>query len=197
MSGPVKTTIMLSSIILGILIPGAHSLTFLIKYFLMGMLFIAFLDLELNKEIFAINHLYMILYLVGFSFVVFGIGSLFDNNLGLALFIAAIAPSAISSAPVISYLKGNVGYVTFAVLATNISIALILPFILPLLLPASTDISLLQLVVPVFSVVFIPLAISILVKHFMSPVFVFFKKDQHHFISLFHIKYFFGNGECK
>lgn len=176
MSGPVKTSIMLSSIVLGILIPEASSLSFLIKYFLMGMLFFAFLDLEFKKEIFALNHLYMVVYLVGISFVLYFVGSLIDDNLGLALFITAIAPSAISSAPVISYLKGNVGYVTFAVLVTNISIALILPFILPVILPNSTDISLMQLVVPVFSVVFIPLAISVVVKYFIRPVFLFFNK---------------------
>ena len=188
MSGPVKTVTMLASIVLDLLIPQAESLSFLIRYFLMGMLFFAFLDIELNKEVISTKHLFIILYLVVLSLTLFYSVSFINTTLALALFVSAIAPTAISASPIIGYLKGNVGYVTFSVLSTNIVIAVILPFLLPLVITTEAEVRISQLLFPVLSTMFIPLGVAFLVRKFFRKTFTFFKSIQQ--VSFF---FFTGN----
>ena len=175
MSGSAKTFIMLLSIILGMLISSFHDYSFLIKYFLMGMLFFAFLDTDFKKEIISIKHLYIIIYIVGISVVLFFLTKNINSDLALGLFIAAIAPTAIASIPVIGYLKGDIGFTTFSVLLTNITIALLLPFLLPIFVGINSSINLYEVVTPILSVIIIPLFCAFLLKYFFKKIKMFFK----------------------
>ncbi|MCB0742742.1 MAG: hypothetical protein KDC67_02465, partial [Ignavibacteriae bacterium] len=55
-----KTLLLILTISIGILFPFTHSLSFLIKYLLMIMLFFSFLKMEVKKSDLIKNHYYLL-----------------------------------------------------------------------------------------------------------------------------------------
>jgi BASS family bile acid:Na+ symporter len=83
--------------------------------------------------------------------------------LALAAFITGIAPTAISSSVIVSFIEGRVEYVASAVLLTNVSVALLLPFALPLVAGATLHVPTWEVLRPVLVVMFVPLLLARLV----------------------------------
>jgi BASS family bile acid:Na+ symporter len=147
---------LLATMVVGALFPRAHTLSFLIQYLLMAMLFFAFLDIEFKPEMFQRSVLWILLANVAVACGSYAVFTPFDMTLALAAFMTAIAPTATAAPVLIGFIGGKIEYVVTAVLFTNLSIAVIIPVTLPFLLGAQVQISVWQVLKPVLITMFVP-----------------------------------------
>lgn len=150
----------LFAIILGIVFPQLSSLSWMIQFLLMVMLFYAFLDLNLRETNFPIQLLFVLVANVSIAMLSYFLLNTIDHTLALAAFITAIAPTAISSTVIIGFLKGNIPFVSSAVVITNIGIAIFVPIVLPFLAKTNEPVSTLQILQPVILTLFIPFILA-------------------------------------
>ncbi len=155
-----KVFALVLTMLAGALIPQASTLSFLVQYLLMAMLFFAFLDIEIDPHKFHSGVLWVLLANLGVAFVAWSVFSRLSIELGLAAFITAVAPTAISSTVIVSFIKGRVEFMVAAVLLTNVAMALIVPFVLPYILGAQVQISTWEVLQPVLLTMFTPLILA-------------------------------------
>ncbi len=156
------------ALILGALFPQAHEGTFLIRPFLMIMLFYNFLNVPLHARMVSRLHLWIALAKVCMPVMFFFIIRPFSPQGAITAFVTGMAPTA-AVAPVIAGLfKRKVEFVTVSVLLTSPLIALTLPLILPLLLPVEEKIAVVAVLGPVAVTVFVPLFFAWLIRNRVS-----------------------------
>ncbi|PKL84016.1 MAG: hypothetical protein CVV24_02155 [Ignavibacteriae bacterium HGW-Ignavibacteriae-3] len=165
-----KTILLLIAISFGVFFPYGSSYTFLIRYFLMLMLFFSFLDVRLEKEIIRKSHFAILFAIISLSIVIFYVLNSFNTELAQTAFVTAIAPTAIAAPVIISLKKKNVAYVTFSLLLNNMAIGLLLPFLLPFLLNSRAHISVGEILVPVIITLAAPLAAAQFIKYFLPAI---------------------------
>ena len=164
------------AMLLGIIFYQTYHLTFLIRYSVMLMLFIAFLQIDFNLRVMHRNHLWVALanilipILVYFSFIRFG------SNLALAAFTIAIAPTAAGAPVMAAFLKTRIEFVTASVIFTTPIIAIILPILLPYLIPVEKEINTLEVLLPTTTLVFLPLISSQLIRRHASHWIIHLRK---------------------
>ena len=159
-----KVLALLLMMVLGMLLPGFHVLSFFIQYLLMVMLFYAFLDVEVRPGTFPKSVLWVLLANVAVAFAGYAILARFDDTLALVAFVTGIAPTAIASPVIIGFLEGRVEYVAASVLLTNVAVALLVPFALPFVAGTAMRISTWEVLGPVLFVMFGPLALARLAR---------------------------------
>ncbi|MBN2118971.1 MAG: hypothetical protein JW730_20555 [Anaerolineales bacterium] len=169
---------LLVTMMVGAMFPQVHTLSFLIQYLLMTMLFFAFLDIEFKPEMFQRSVLWVLLANVGVAFASYAVFLPFDMRLALAAFMTAIAPTAIAAPVIIGFIQGKIEYVVTAVLFTNISSAVIIPLTLPFLLGAEVQISVWQVLQPVLIVMFVPLILARLASYLPFETQAFIRKGK-------------------
>ncbi|MFT3867400.1 MAG: bile acid:sodium symporter [Nibricoccus sp.] len=163
--GSLRTVAILSAILLGSLIPQAQAGAFLIRWLIITMLFIVFLQTRLSREALQRSHGWLLAANIAMGFVGWCLGWLIGGReLALAGFFCGITPTA-SAAPVImNFLRGRVDYVVAAFLLTNLLVAALLPVLMPLMLGRVVP----RLFADVFGsvgfVVFVPLVVALLVR---------------------------------
>jgi len=163
-----KTILLLLAISLGILLPYGHDYTFLIRYFLMIMLFFSFLDVRIEKKIIRKTHFIITATIILSSVAVYLLLKPFSVVLAQAAFITSIAPTAIAAPVIISLRKKNVEYVTFSLVLNNIVIALLIPFLLSALMQSDLEISFIEILIPVIITLSVPFAAAQIIK-FILP----------------------------
>lgn len=159
-----KVLALLLTMVAGSLLPQFHTFSGLVQYLLMGMLFFAFIDIEIHPGSFPKSLLWILAANMAVAFLAYWIVSFFQPTLALAAFITAIAPTAITSPVIISMIKGKVEYVIGSVLLTNLSMALVVPLVLPSLLGKAAHVSIWQVLQPVLLTVFVPLILARLTR---------------------------------
>ena len=122
-----KSVFLFAAILLGIFLPGAETMSFLIQYLLMMMLFISFLGIKITSKIFSKSIVLILITNIGLAFLWYFIMLPFNQTLAIVGFITAVAPTAMSTPTVVRFLKGKVEYATASVILTNLIIALLLP----------------------------------------------------------------------
>jgi bile acid:Na+ symporter, BASS family len=165
--------------ILGALFPQAHALSFLIQYLLMVMLFFAFLDVQFNPKAFQKGVLWVLLANIAVAFIGYRIFATRNITLAMVAFITGIAPSAIASPVVISFIEGRVDYAVASVLLTNVSSALIIPLTLPSLVGAAVPISVWDVLRSALTVMLVPLILARLALQLPSGMQAFIRKGKH------------------
>ena len=176
-----KTIILLLTLAFGILFPQGHVLSFLLKYFLMGLLLFAFLDIQIDKNVIKKSHFYILTANLIVPLVLYFLLNLFNHQLAQTAFITALAPTAIAAPVVISILRRKVEYVAFSLLLTNIVIALLVPFLLTNFAGNSSSVNIWTVFYPVLIVFSIPLLLGQALKYFLPAVHSFlsrFKDDS-------------------
>lgn len=148
------------SICLGILFPQFKVFSPLIQPFLMIMLFYSFLNFDLKNMRFSSHLIWLTIANILIGVVSYALFSVFGKNNGLAAFVVGIAPTAISSTVIAGLIGGNVGYISAAIVLTNFSVALAIPFLLPRFLSGQNTISTLSIITPVFSTLLWPFLFS-------------------------------------
>jgi BASS family bile acid:Na+ symporter len=159
-----KGIALLVVMVLGAAFPGAHTLSALLQYFLIGLLFFAFLEVPFPPRSFHLSILWVLLANIAVAFIGYGLFSSSDITLALTAFFTGIAPSAIASPVVISFLEGKVEYALTAVLFTNVTTAVLVPLALPSLVGSVVSISVWEVLQPTAIVVFVPFILSRLVR---------------------------------
>lgn len=156
---------LLGTMLVGVLFPQVHSLSFLIQYLLMLMLFFAFLDLEFKPQLFQKSVLWVLLANIAVAFVSYIALASFNLTLALAAFMTAIAPTAIAAPVIIGFIQRDVEYVVTSVVLTNVVIAVTVPLVLPSLLGTAVQISVWDVLQPVLVAMFVPLILARLVAY--------------------------------
>ncbi len=156
-----RTIILIAVFILGFIFHQASVLGFMIRYLVMLMLFIAFLNIPLKECKIRPSHIGILLANLGIAFGFYYTARALAPDYALVAFISAITPTAIATPVVISIIHRNVAYVATAVLMNNIAMAFILPLILPTIAGADIQIDLMSIVLNVFLVVLGPLALGL------------------------------------
>jgi BASS family bile acid:Na+ symporter len=170
MQGIARTFAILSAIILGALIPQGYVLAPAIRWFVMAMLFLVFLQTRLSRSALQRSHIVLLAANVGLGFAAWALGWIVgDRDVALAAFFAAITPTAIAAPVIISFLRGRVDYVVAAFLLTNIAIAALLPILLPIVLGRATPEAFAQVSGSVGLVVFVPMAVAWGVRALYPP----------------------------
>jgi BASS family bile acid:Na+ symporter len=160
-----RTLPLVSAIVLGAILPQAHVFSPVIRWLVVTMLFLVFLQTRFSRS--AVHRSHVVLLLTNFvlGFVAWGLGWLMGGrDIALAAFFAGITPTASAAPVIISFLGGNVSYVVAAFLLTNLCVAAAMPFLLPVVLGRATPEAFTQVAVTVGVVVFLPLLASRLVR---------------------------------
>ena len=173
-----KVLALLLTMVVGSLLPQFHTFSFLVQYLLMAMLFFSFLDIDIHPRGFRRGMLWVLLANLAIAFLSYWIVSFFDRTLALAAFITAIAPTAISSPVIISLIEGQVEYVVGSVLLTNLSMALVVPLVLPSLLGTAAKVSIWQVLEPVLITVFVPLILAQLARRLPAGAFAMVRRGK-------------------
>ena len=169
-----KSLYLFLAIALGSLIYQAEPLSFLIRYSLMGMLFFSFLDLKIDKHLIQVFHLKIFLANCAMGFMAWGICQFFFPSLATVAFLLGIMPTAIAATVIIGFLKGNTELVVSSVLLTNVGIALLLPWILPLISYQEFSLQPSQILVPILITVFGPLFLAQALRKWGGPLYRWF-----------------------
>lgn len=155
-----KVFSLLVTMLIGGLFPQFHRVSFLIQYFLMVMLFFAYLDIEFRPAMFQKSVIWVWIANVALAFISYLILVSYDRTLAITAFMTAIAPTAIAAPVIIGFIQGEIEYVITAVLVTNLSSAVIIPVALPRLQSAEIQLSVWEVLEPVLLVMLMPLVLA-------------------------------------
>ena len=163
--GFLRTAALLLSFIVGALIPQAHVLAWLIRWLIMGMLFLVFLQTRLSREAINRSHGWLLVANLAMGFVAWGVGWVVGGrDVALAAFFCGITPTATAAPVIVSFLRGRVDYVVAGFLVTNVVIAALVPVLLPLVLGHAAPTVFADVTGSVGLVVFGPLVAAWLVR---------------------------------
>ncbi|MEW6651863.1 MAG: hypothetical protein AB1394_00190 [Bacteroidota bacterium] len=159
-----KNFLLLIAIALGAALPYGNDYVFLIRYFLMVLLFFSFLDIRASKEIIKQSHFVILVVILFTPLLFFYLINFINHSLAQAVFVTAIAPTAIAAPVIISLKKGNVEYVMFSLLLNNIAVALLIPFFIPFVAFSSNPVNVSDILFPVLVTIFIPFVLAQLTR---------------------------------
>ncbi len=163
--GFLRTAAILVAFIVGGFTPQAEAGAWLIRWLIMGMLFIVFLQTKLSREALRPSHGLLLATNLAMGFVGWGLGWLLGGrDVALAGFFCGITPTATAAPVIVSFLRGRVDYVVAAFLLTNIVIAALLPALMPLMLGRTTPTAFADVLGSVGLIVFVPMAVAWLVR---------------------------------
>jgi BASS family bile acid:Na+ symporter len=163
--GFLRTAALLLSFIVGAFIPQAHALAWLIRWLIIGMLFVVFLQTRLSREALHPSHGWLLVANLAMGFVAWGLGWVVGGrDVALAAFFCGITPTATAAPVIVSFLRGRVDYVVAAFLLTNVVIAALLPALMPLVLGQAAPQAFADILGSVGLVVFVPLVAAWLVR---------------------------------
>jgi BASS family bile acid:Na+ symporter len=155
-----RTGALFAAIGSGIVLTQGHVLSFLIPYMIVLMLFFAFLDLPLARQAFGKGVWAILVANVSIAFAAYFLLWHLSEDLALIAFLTAVTPTATAAPVLMSFLEGRVDYVVGSVVLTNVFMALMLPFVLPLVVAHGIVISTWEVLRSVLLIVFLPLALA-------------------------------------
>ena len=165
------------AIIAGALLSDAHVLTAVIRYNLMVMLFFTFITVNFNPQLLRRDHFKVLLANILLPILVFLIWRSWDPATAAALLVIGLAPTAAGAPVITTFLRGRVDPVTVSILLLSPAMALLIPLFLPLLLSADIgEIAVLDILIPVFMVVFVPLLSSLAIKRILPSAVPYISK---------------------
>lgn len=163
--GAFRTLALLGGIVLGALIPQAHVLASGIRWLVMAMLFLVFLQTTLSRTALHRSHAALLAANVLVGLFAWGAGWVVGGrDIALAAFFAGITPTATAAPVITSFLRGRVDYVVAAFVLTNVVISALLPLLLPLVLGRPTPDAFRDVLGSVLLVVFVPIALAGIVR---------------------------------
>lgn len=129
------------------------------------MLFLVFLQTKMSRSALQGRHLVLLATNIALGFAGWLLGWLMGGHeIALAAFFCGITPTAIAAPVIVSFLRGRVDFVVAAFLLTNITIAALLPVLLPIVLGRPTPEAFAQVSGSVGLIVFLPMTVAWLVR---------------------------------
>ncbi len=171
-----QAIVIFAAMILGVLFPQGHQFTFLVRYLVMIMLFYAFLRIRFNWRVLSKLHFLIAGLNVTLPILLYLLFSQINPTIGLAAFTIGMAPTAAGAPVMAGFLRQDVGFVTLSVILTSPIVALVLPLLLPQIIAVDQPISVLDVLIPVAILVFVPLILGQFIRRrFPTWVPYFFK----------------------
>jgi BASS family bile acid:Na+ symporter len=124
-----------AAMVAGALSPWAAAWSGGIRWLLMGILLLFFMQLRRDAPRPRRAHAWLLLANIGMGFAGLGLGWLTGTrDVALGLFFAGIAPTATAAPVVTAFLRGRADFVVTGFLVTNAGVALLAPFLFPVIL---------------------------------------------------------------
>jgi BASS family bile acid:Na+ symporter len=159
--GLIRVAALLLAIVLGSLLPQMHVLSWCIRWLIIAMLFIVFLEARLWHQAFQRRHGLLLLANIAMGIVAWSVGWLVGGrDVALAAFFTGISPTATAAPVVIGLLRGRVEYTATAFMLTNLVIAGLMPFLLPVVLGHPTPAIFARISGSVCLVIFMPMLVA-------------------------------------
>lgn len=168
--GFLRTLALVGALVVGILVPQAHVAVWLVRWLIVGMLFVVFLQTRFSRQ--SVQRSHGLLLAANFAMGAAGwaLGwAAGGRDLALAGFFAGITPTATAAAVITGFLGGRIDYVVTAFLLTTLAVAALFPFILPWVLGQATPHVFRDVIGSVGVLVFIPLAVATLLRRIYPP----------------------------
>ena len=181
---------LLATMTLGALLPQVHVFSFLVQDLLMVMLFFSFLDMKFSAQTFKWSVLWVLLANLAVAFLSYAALIRFGSTFALTAFMTAIAPTAIAAPVIMGFIHGEIEYVVAAVLITNISSAVVIPLALPFLIGAQIQISIWEVLQPVFVVMFVPLVLAQLAAYLPAATQGFLRRGKRYSFAIWLLNLF-------
>ena len=127
--------------IAGYFCPWAASLNWLIRWLIVGMMFMVMLQVKFTVRSIRVHHLIILLANIAVGMGGWGIFMLAGNReLAEVAFFTGITPTATAAPVIVGLLGERVDYAVSAFLATNLGMAVLFPFLIPIAIgnPAPT-----------------------------------------------------------
>jgi BASS family bile acid:Na+ symporter len=165
-----KSLLILASIAIGVLFPFGYPYAFLIRYFLMIMLFFVFLNINIHRKILQTLHFKILLTNILIPLFAYFFLQFFNETVAVAVFLVALAPTAAAASIIAQLLNAKVEIVAASTLVTSAGMALVIPFLLPFIIQIEGAIDTLSVFIPIVVVVFVPLILAQIVKKTLPKV---------------------------
>lgn len=160
-----RTFALLAALAGGILVPQAHAGLPVVRWIIMGMLFLVFLQTRFSRQSLRRSHAILLVANFAMGGAGFAAGwALGGRNVALAGFFAGITPTAAAAPVITGFLRGRIDYVATAFMLSNLVIAGLLPLILPWALGQPTPDLFSHVVGTVSLIVFAPLLSALLLR---------------------------------
>jgi BASS family bile acid:Na+ symporter len=169
--GFLRTFALLSAIVIGALCPWAHVFSWMIRWLILGMLFVVFLGTRFSRESFQRSHFWLLLLNVAMGGAGYAAGWAAGGQVvAVAGFFAGIAPTATAAAVITGFLGGRVDYVVTAFMLTNPIVSALMPLLMPLALGHATPAAARDVAMSVGLLVFLPLVVAVILRRVYPPV---------------------------
>ncbi len=160
-----KTIYILFVTLAGAFLPYFSAYSFLIRYFLMAMLFFSFLKITINFSIFKQKH-----FLVLAINIVLGISAYFlvlplDMGIAQAAFVITVAPTGIASIIWADLFKADLRFLTGAIIVSNLTIILSFPLLATQVLQLSSQVSTWEMLKAIAFTIGVPMLCSQVVRN--------------------------------
>lgn len=166
-----KSVLILVALALGLLLPQLDAYTFVLRPFLMTLLFFSFLGVAIDREMFAREQLVVAVLLPFIGLLVYWLGGFYNENLALTLLLMGLAPTAVISPVLAELMHRRAAYMIGAILFTHASFALTVPLLLPRLLGIELSLADLgKLLLTISSTILLPLALAQVLRWWNSRV---------------------------
>ncbi|MFT4687123.1 MAG: BASS family bile acid:Na+ symporter [Neolewinella sp.] len=160
-----KSVLILLALGVGLLLPQLGSFTFVLRPFLMTLLFFSFLNIKLDRNVFAWQQLVAAALLPLFGLSVYYLSHWYDENLALTLLLVGLAPTAVITPVLAELMKRSAAYMVGAIIVTSMVFTLVVPVMLTWLLGIELSLaSLGTLVYTIGSIVIIPMLLAQVVR---------------------------------
>lgn len=155
---------MLAALALGALLPELSPFAWLIRWLLVGMLFVAFLDVDLRDARPSPAHWKLLAawpLVAGFGWLLL---RPFGEQAALAGFLAGATPTATAAPVITGLLGGRVGFVTVSVLGSNLAASVALPAALAALPGTAASVEPSRALAETVALVAVPFALAQVVR---------------------------------
>ncbi len=182
----VKSILILLALAAGLLLPALETYTFTLRPFLMALLFFSFLNVRIGRDLFSRMQLYAALLLLPTGLLIYYLGQLYAEDLGLTLLLMGLAPTAVITPVLAQIMRRSPGYMVGAILVSHGCFALTVPLVLPVLLGIELSVSsLVRLVYTIGGTVAGPLVLAQLVRRMNGPLLVGLRRIAPYTFALF------------
>lgn len=153
--------------ILGMMFPSAHSLNFLLRWILVGMLYLVCLQLDPHQLKPQKLHWKLLMANIMMGVVPYAVLLLCGaTQLALAAFFIGIAPTANAAPVIMNFLRGRPGFVVTSFVITNLGVSLALLALLPPVTGNSSFTFIWDIFKMLLLVIALPAAAAAITRHF-------------------------------
>jgi len=181
-----KSILILVALAAGLLLPRLAEYTFVIRPFLMTLLFFSFLDVKLDRSVFARQQLYAAALLPLFGLGAYFLSNWYDKDLSLTLLLMGLAPTAVITPVLAKMIDRSVAYMVGAIIVSSLAFTLVVPVTLTWLLGIQLSPgNLAKLIYTIGSIIVIPLVLAQVVRRIGGKLIAVLRKMNSYILVLF------------